>query len=349
MSEITLYRKYRPTKFGEVLGQEHVVNAIKGAIENENIGHAYLFSGTRGTGKTSLARIFANKIGTSKRDLHEIDAASNRGVEDIRTLREEVHTLPFESKYKVYIIDEAHMLTKEAFNALLKTLEEPPKHVIFILATTEKEKFPDTIVSRCQSFSFKKPTTAILKKMILNVAKKEGYEMEPASAELIALLADGSFRDAHGYLQQVISSSKGKTISREEVESVTGSPKSSQLLTLLKSISEKNTNNAIKTIHEITNSGIDIKTMTTLLLRLARAVLIFRFSPSLKKEIENEFSEEEVNEIKKHAENSKTTINSKLLSLLLEAYNTTGTTHTPELPLELALIEHINTLNKNEK
>ncbi len=342
MSEFTLYRKYRPASFREVLGQEHVVKALRGAIEQNNIGHAYLFSGTRGTGKTSLARIFSNKIGTTNRDLHEIDAASNRGVEDIRALREEVHTLPFESKYKVYIIDEAHMLTKEAFNALLKTLEEPPRHVIFILATTEKEKFPDTIVSRCQTFSFKKPTTKILKKMILDVSKKEGFELEPSSADLLALLASGSFRDAHGYLQQVISSSKDKKISHEEVEAVTGAPKSSMLLKLLSYIAEGDLDKSINGVHKITSSGVETKTMTTLLLRLVRAVIIFRFSPSLKMEMENEFSEEELAAIKNHAKNSTEKINSKLLLVLLNAYNNTGTTYTPELPLEMALIEHLN-------
>jgi DNA polymerase III subunit gamma/tau len=134
--EIALYRKYRPKSFKDVLGQEHITDALSNAIKLGNISHAYLFTGTRGTGKTSVARIFASEIGTSANDLYEIDAASNRGIDDIRELRESVNSMPFDSTYKVYIIDEVHMLTKEAFNALLKTLEEPPRHVIFILATT---------------------------------------------------------------------------------------------------------------------------------------------------------------------------------------------------------------------
>src|ERR1035437_770069 len=133
MTETALYRKYRPTTFKEVLGQDHIVKVLESSIENGNIAHAYLFSGSRGTGKTSVARIFAKEIGTSKNDLYEIDAASNNGVDEIRLLNESVHTLPFDSKYKVYILDEAHMLSKAAFNAFLKTLEEPPAHVIFIL------------------------------------------------------------------------------------------------------------------------------------------------------------------------------------------------------------------------
>ena len=157
MSESVLYRKYRPQSFKEVLGQEHVVEALEGAIRLGRVAHAYLFSGSRGTGKTSVARILAKALGTSETDLYEIDAASNRGIDDIRLLRDGVSAVPFESKRKVYIIDEVHMLTKEAFNALLKTLEEPPPHVIFILATTELEKVPETIISRCQTFSFKRP------------------------------------------------------------------------------------------------------------------------------------------------------------------------------------------------
>ncbi len=341
MSEIALYRKYRPSNFSEVLGQEHVVNALKGAIKQNNIGHAYLFSGTRGTGKTSIARIFANEIGTTERDLHEIDAASNRGIDDIRELREETHTLPFESKYKVYIVDEVHMLTKEAFNALLKTLEEPPKHVIFILATTEKEKLPDTIVSRCQSFSFKKPTTEILKKMILNVAEKEGYKIESSSADLLALLATGSFRDAHSFLQQVLVSSKEKTIHPEDVETITGAPRSSKLLKLVDAIAKTDIDVCIQTIQEISNSGTDTQTFMVLLLRLVRAIILLRVAPAMKKDLENEFTNEEFSSIQKHAESSKAQINSKLLIALLDANMRTGTTYTPELPLEMALIEHL--------
>lgn len=341
MSGVALYRKYRPNNFKEVLGQEHVVKALTGALEQKNIGHAYLFAGTRGTGKTSLARIFAVEIGTKERDLHEIDAASNRGVDDIRTLREEVHTLPFESPYKVYIIDEVHMLTKEAFNALLKTLEEPPRHVVFILATTELEKLPETIVSRCQTFTFKKPGTEIVKKMVQQVAKKEGYTLESSSADLIALLASGSFRDAHGYLQQVISSSSDLVISPQEVEAVTGAPRSEQLLRLVDAIGEGDLDTSIRIVHEIVLGGSDIRTMMMLFLRILRTILLLRSAPSLKNELKNEFTEEEFTSIALHAVSSKQKINSKLLLLLLEAYARTGTTYVPELPLEIALIEHL--------
>ena len=204
MHELALYRKYRPSKFEEVLGQDHIVDVLESSVENKKVSHSYLFVGSRGTGKTSLARIFAGAIGVSQNDLYEIDAASNRGIDDIKELRDGVRGLPFDSKYKVYIIDEVHMLSKDAWGALLKTLEEPPKHVIFILATTELRKVPDTIISRYQVFTFKKPTDAILKKMLVDVAKKEGYELEQGSAELVTILGDGSFRDALGTLQKVL-------------------------------------------------------------------------------------------------------------------------------------------------
>ena len=155
-ADLALYRKYRPQNFKEVLGQEQVTKVLEGAISLGRIAHAYLFAGSRGTGKTSVARIFAHSIGTVAEDTYEIDAASNTGVDDVRALNESVSVLPFSSKYKVYIIDEVHMLSKSAFNALLKTLEEPPSYVVFILATTELHKIPETILSRCQRYIFSK-------------------------------------------------------------------------------------------------------------------------------------------------------------------------------------------------
>jgi len=177
MSSIALYRKYRPDTFGDVLGQDAVVKSLTSALESGNVSHAYLFSGTRGTGKTSVARLFAKALGTSPNDIYEIDAASNNGVDEMRELTNGVSTLPFDSKYKVYILDEVHMLSKASFNALLKTLEEPPKHVIFILATTELHKVLDTVKSRCQVFEFKKPTAELLASFLTDGAKKEGVTL----------------------------------------------------------------------------------------------------------------------------------------------------------------------------
>lgn len=341
MSETALYRKYRPATFDEVLGQEHIVKALRGAIEQGTIAHAYLFSGTRGTGKTSLARILAKAIGTTDRDLHEMDAASNRGIDDVRLLREEVHTLPFESPYKVYVIDEAHMLTKDAFNALLKTLEEPPAHVVFVLATTELDKVPDTIVSRCQTFMFKTPGTAVLKEMLLRAAKKEKRKLTPGGAELMALLANGSFRDAYGILQKAMALSTDAELDAGEIAAVTGTPRSSILIELLDAIAARDIDRALRIVRECSTSGFDTTVVETLVLRMVRAVLLVRTAPSLTKTLEEEFSEEEFAAVTRHARDSKDTVNSKLLMCLLDAYMQTGTTYTPELPLELALIRYV--------
>lgn len=181
MSEQTLYRKYRPQNFNDVVGQDHIVKPIMEALKQKTFSHAYLFSGTRGTGKTSVARIIAKELGVSVNDLYEIDAASNRGIDDIRELRESVQARPFDSEYKVYIIDEVHMLTDPAFNALLKTLEEPPAYSVFVLATTEPEKLPDTIVSRCETYQFKQPGRKVLADVVKNISKKEGYSLEVGS------------------------------------------------------------------------------------------------------------------------------------------------------------------------
>jgi DNA polymerase-3 subunit gamma/tau len=234
-----LYRKYRPQDFSQVRDQDHIVKVLEGAIKKGEIPHALLFSGTRGTGKTTLARIFASAIGTSNLDLYEIDAASNRGIDDVRELKEAVHTLPYESKQKVYIIDEVHMLTKEAFNALLKTLEEPPEHVVFILATTEEEKLLDTILSRCQVFRMRSPSRAVLAETVTDIAKQEGFTLNPDAADLIAIAADGSFRDALGVTQKVIMASGDKIGEADEVADIIGAPKSDVIAKLITALHEK--------------------------------------------------------------------------------------------------------------
>ena len=170
--EQVLYRKYRPTAFKEVKGQDAVVEVLKKTIEKNKLSNAYLFYGSRGTGKTTIARIFAKDIGVDEIDIHEIDAASHTSVDDIRDINESSRILPIKSGYKVYILDEAHMLSKSAFNAFLKTLEEPSSHTIFILATTEQEKLPDTIISRCQTFSLNRPSVILIRDLMMDVAKK---------------------------------------------------------------------------------------------------------------------------------------------------------------------------------
>lgn len=339
--EVALYRKYRPQEFKEVLGQEHIVNVLEGALKMGNIAHAYLFAGSRGTGKTSIARIFAGAIGCSANDLYEIDAASNRGIDGVRELRESVRTLPFDSKYKVYIVDEVHMLTKEAFNALLKTLEEPPKHVVFILATTEMNKVPDTIISRCQTFQFKKPSQRILKDLVLRIAKKEGFSLEPSSADLIALLGEGSFRDTQGILQKVISASEDKKISIEEVENIAGAPKNDLVNDILLSIAENDAGRGVRAIRQAGESNIDMKVFLKLVLRKMRAVLLLRFAEDMERALAEEYTEEDVALLKELAGKDGARLTSRALKELLTAYDEMRYAAIPELPLELALIRII--------
>ena len=338
MSEV-LYRKYRPKKFGDVLGQDHVVKTLKGAIELGRISHAYLFAGPRGTGKTSMARILAHELKVEDNDIYEMDAASNNGVDEIRTLQEGVRTLPFESAMKVYIIDEVHMLSKGAFNALLKTLEEPPAHVVFILATTELHKVPDTVISRCQTFQFKKPAHDILRKMVLSVAKKEGFEIGEDSADLIALLGDGSFRDTHGTLQKVIGASKSEKISLEEVEEVTGAPKVEIIHGIIQNILDKDLNKSLSFVREASKANIDQRVLIKMILHGFRQILLFRFAPDMRKNLEGELSATEAKFFVECANHKNATSLSLVLRELLTAYEETRSSYIGELPLELALIK----------
>lgn len=339
--EIALYRKYRPEKFKDVLGQKHITDVIEGTIKNGSISHAYLFAGSRGTGKTSVARILAREIGCKGNDLYEIDAASNRGIDDIRELRESINTLPFESPYKVYIIDEVHMLTKEAFNALLKTLEEPPEYAIFVLATTEMHKLPDTVVSRCEVYQFKKPSQAVIKNMVEGVVKKEGFSLEQSSAELISLLGDGSFRDAMGILQKIIRSSKDKKVSVDEVERITGAPRGELINKFIKMINDGDLNKSLEIVNKATENNVDMKVFVKLILHKMRGILLLRFSKEMEKEIKEELGEEDFKFLKQIADAKETKINSSVLKEFIDAYNQVGKSALPQLPIELALVKVI--------
>ncbi len=337
MSDTALYRKYRPQKFSEVLGQDHIVKVLESSISLDRISHAYIFSGSRGTGKTSVARIFAKEIGTSVNDITEIDAASNNGVDEIRALNEAVSTLPFESKYKVYILDEAHMLSKGAWNALLKTLEEPPKHVIFILATTEFEKIPETVVSRCQTFSFKKPTQKVLKDVVIAIAKKEGFTLEPASADLVALLGDGSFRDAQSILQKVMGSSKDKKISLNEVVLVTGAPKGEMINDFIRAIDENNLVLGLTAISSAVEANIDLLLYYKLVLHKMRSILLLRNLKSAEEKLKEEMTDTDFTFLKGLADKKDGKINSDTLLTLLNHYDLVSHAYLPEMVLELVL------------
>ncbi|MEO6536539.1 MAG: DNA polymerase III subunit gamma/tau [Candidatus Paceibacterota bacterium] len=339
MAHQSLYRAYRPSTFADVIGQDQVIKPLEEQLRGKTVGHAYLFAGSRGLGKTSVARIFARELGATSKDLYEIDAASNNTVDDIRALTENVYTLPFESPYKVYILDEAHMLSKSAWNAFLKTLEEPPAHAIFILATTELEKVPETVQSRCQVFTFRKPSREGLSAMLMHVAKKEGYKMETAAAELVTLLADGSYRDALSVLEKVFASSTDKVITREETEKATGAPRHALVESLAQALSEGNKENALGVLHTVASEDVDVSLYLSLVLEYVRMVLLARHAPELRKEFETELGTDTYTPLLAIAENKNSRLAHKTLKVFLDAASRIRFSPIPMLPLELAVYE----------
>ncbi|HEQ65234.1 MAG TPA: DNA polymerase III subunit gamma/tau [bacterium] len=307
-----LYRRYRSQNFDELVGQPHITELLKNAVLQDKISHAYLLVGSRGTGKTSTARILAKAVNCSKiskvgnpcnkcdsciainegryLDLIEIDAASNRGIDQIRELKERIEFSPSEGKYKVYIIDEVHMLTTEAFNALLKTLEEPPSHVIFILATTEVHKLPATILSRCQRYDFLLGADSEVEKLIRDVAKKDGYRFEQSAIDRLVKSANGSYRDALSLMDVVISgqmdSKNPKEISEEEVRNVLGMPDSVMVVEFLNLLIAGKGSKALSLLKEVEERGIDLSQFIKLMLEILRESMISNITL---KNIENKY------------------------------------------------------------
>lgn len=341
MEQTTLYRKYRPTKFKEVVGQPEVVETLLAAVTAGKPAHAYLLAGSRGTGKTSVARILAHELGVTPNDLYEIDAASNRGIDEIRELREAVRTLPFESPYKIYIIDEVHMLTKEAFNALLKTLEEPPAHVIFILATTELHKLPETIISRCQTFRFRQPTLAELKQTLLKIAKAEACKLDGEAADLLALLSEGSFRDALGLLQKVITALPGKALTIEAVEKLVGAPSSQLVDDFLFGLLEKDAPRGLRALQQALAQNYDAQLLLKLVMRKLRLALLWRLAPELQTKLMAELNPAEEESLVKLSRHPEAAALPQLLRECLATYDEVSRAFLPELPLELLLSRHV--------
>ena len=334
---LALYRKYRPGAFTEFRDQAAIVSVLEAAVAQQKLAHAYLFAGGRGTGKTSMARALAHAVGTSDNDVHEMDAASNRGIDEIRELREGVSTLPFESTYKFYILDEAHALTPAAWGALLKTLEEPPAHVVFVLATTELNKVPDTILSRCQVFQFKNPSHETLKKLVLDVSKQEGVKLEAAGAELVALMGDGSFRDTLSILQKVLTLSEDNTLSEAEVAKVVGAPSSKTVNEFLRSLAGKDLAGALKCFHTAIAGGVEPKVFCMLAVAKVRGILLMRFAPELKATLVEQFSDDDIEAVIALAGAEGANINAALLSELITALLEMPKAPIPAIPLELAL------------
>jgi len=287
-------RKYRPKSFKELIGQEHVVKTLKNAVKLDRVSHAYIFSGPRGVGKTTIARILTKALNCknpvdyepcnqckncieidkgSFPDMYEIDAASNRGIDDIRMIRDNVGYQPIKGKYKVYIIDEAHMLTKEAFNALLKTLEEPPPRNIFILATTELYKIPETIKSRCQTFIFKPPTKEQIKNYLLRILNNEEIPYEEDAVELLAQELEGGMRDSASLLDQAVTYAEGK-LTRKDVEEILGIVPYSYVQKFLRNIKELKVDENIKLIDTLEDEGYDINIFWKQLLEVIHKTLI---------------------------------------------------------------------------
>ena len=317
MGYTALYRKFRPITFSELVGQEHITRTLRNQIMADRVGHAYLFNGGRGTGKTSSAKILARAINClnpkdgepcneceickgalngSLTDIVEMDAASNNSVEDIRSIREEVNFLPTKAKYRVYIIDEVHMLSTGAFNALLKTLEEPPEHVKFILATTEPQKLPATILSRCQRFDFKRISDEDIIKRLKIVCEESGIEISKGALKIIAILSEGAMRDALSILERCVQDGENK-IDEDKIKDLVGIPKITYVHNIIDAIIEYDVDKALNAMDEILNQGKDLNNFLWEIIKYVKDILIYKSSGKT-----DLYSEEEVQNIKNIAE-----------------------------------------------
>lgn len=361
MSQLVFYRKYRPKSFKEVINQKITVKILTNAISSNQISHAYLFCGPRGTGKTTFARLFAKAINCEKRkegefepcnkcesceeinkgralDLLEIDAASNRGIDDIRDLREGIKFSPVRAKYKVYVIDEAHQLTKDAFNALLKTLEEPPSYAIFILATTEPEKIPTTILSRVQRYDFRRLSINDIVSRLSNISKLENLKINDEALRLIALSSEGGLRDAESLLGQLAIIKEGE-ITLSDVESLLGSVNFKTINQFIDLLISKQKIEALRFITEVNEGGYDLFEFNKAVINHLRRIMILKVSSDLSKMLQEEITDEEIDILTKQTEKLEASEIRRWLDIFINSQNYIKRAAIVTLPLELAVLE----------
>lgn len=358
---LVFYRKYRPRSFSEIINQEPIKRTLQNAARLGRIGHAYLFTGPRGTGKTTLARVFAKRLNCLAPqdgepcnacaicteldagrlpDLIEIDAASNRGIDDIRELREGIKFSPVKAKYKIFIIDEAHMLTKEAFNALLKTLEEPPSHAVFVLATTEPERLPATIISRTQRFDFRRVTSGEIEQKIRAIATAENLRIEPQAIHLIAAVAEGSFRDAESLFSQMAAFHGAEDlITLESVEAIIGAMNFERLGALVRNLAAGDVPGALRFLASAERDGYDSHELSRMLLGILRKILVLKIDPELQGLLAREHTAEELAALVEYAHKFDIKKLVRLVRGMMQAHPLTKRSLIPILPLELAIIE----------
>jgi len=349
MGNLVLYRKYRPQNWDEVIGQEHVVRTLTNALKLGRVSHAYLFSGPRGTGKTTIARLLAKSVGCVDLDLIEIDAASNRGIDEIRQLRDGIKFAPTAGKYKVFIIDEVHQLTKEAFNALLKTLEEPPAHAIFILATTEVHKVPETILSRVQQFAFRRLRVAEIIKKLQKIVEAEKIKIDEDAVRLIAAYAGGSYRDAESMLEQLRVWSD-KIITKEDIEELLGAVDFEKVKAMTDCLggarpteqSFGRAKEAIDYVGTLTEGGTDLEMFAKAIVNHLRKIMLIKVDSSLASLMSQELTPEQIEIVKKQADAFSLDNVARAIRIFMVAQNDIKRSPIPSLPIELAVVEIIN-------